>query len=185
MNGLILAGGRSTRMGTDKSHLSFHRQPQWHYLVELLKPFCKHVFISCRKTQAEDFSAQSLLIDSYEIGPLGGILTAFEYNAHESWLVAACDMPFVDHETIKFLVKNRNAQQTATAFQNPATRLPEPLISLWEPSIYKSLTESFQQGQYSPLRVLNKENVNLLPCPNPQWLINVNTPAELNRISKL
>ncbi|WP_428654990.1 NTP transferase domain-containing protein [Runella sp.] len=184
MNGLILVGGRSSRMGTDKSRLIYHDQPQWRYLHELLKPFCRSVFLSCRDDQKENFNDFPCLIDSREIGPLGGILSAFEHNAKQAWLVIACDMPFVVQETIAFLVRNRQPAQLATTFQNPDTLLPEPLLTVWEPESYELVKEQFQQHRYSPLQILKKKNIHLLTCPEPHWLQNVNTPQDLKNSHK-
>jgi len=178
MNALILAGGRSTRMGTDKSLLTYHHQPQWRYLYELLTPYCSTVFISCRADQKDNFDSFPCLIDTREIGPLGGILSAFEHNPNEAWLVIACDMPFVSAETIAFLVHHRQPTQLATAFQHPETMFPEPLLTIWEPQSYQSIQAQFQQNRFSPLQILQKANVHLIPCPTLRWLQNVNTPEE-------
>ncbi|AXE19788.1 molybdenum cofactor guanylyltransferase [Runella rosea] len=178
MNALILAGGRSTRMGTDKSLLTYHHQPQWRYLYELLTPYCSTVFISCRADQKDNFDSFPCLIDTREIGPLGGILSAFEHSPNEAWLVMACDMPLVAPETIAFLVNHRQSNQIATAFQHPETLFPEPLLTIWEPQSYQSIQAQFQQNRFSPLQILKKANVHLIPCPTPRWLQNINTPED-------
>ncbi|AEI48577.1 NTP transferase domain-containing protein [Runella slithyformis] len=178
MNGLILVGGRSTRMGTDKSQLAYRHQPQWRYLYELLTPYCQSVFLSCRKDQEESFEGFPRLTDTREIGPLGGLLTAFAHAPHEAWLTVACDMPFIDEETIDLLVKNRQPAQRATAFLNPETRRPEPLLAIWEPESYELIRAQFQQNNFSPLHLMQKGDVHLLPCPRPRWLQNINTPEE-------
>lgn len=178
MNGLILVGGRSTRMGTDKSQLEYHHKPQWRYLYELLTPYCQSVFLSCREDQKENFADFSRLVDTREIGPLGGLLTAFEHAPHDAWLTVACDMPFVDSETIEFLVQNRRAAQGATAFLNPETLHPEPLLAIWEPENHELIRTQFQQKNFSPLQLLTKVNAHLLPCPKPRWLQNINTPEQ-------
>lgn len=183
MNGLILVGGQSTRMGTDKSQLSYHGKPQWKYLSDLLLPFCKKTFLSCRRNQKEAFTNERVLIDSYETGPMGGVLSAFEQDSNEAWLVVACDMPFVNEKTLEFLIQHRETAQIATAFQNPATQLPEPLLTIWEPTAYPLLIEAHIKGQRSSYRILQNSNVNLLQCPQPDWLKNVNTVEELGGIS--
>jgi len=178
MNGLVLVGGRSSRMGKDKSQLIYREKPQWKYLYELLEPFCEKVFLSCREQQRLLFPFEDTLIDSYEIGPLGGILSAFEYNSNTAWLVVACDMPFVNKETIEWLQKHRKKSCTATTFKNPETMLPEPLLTIWEPSVYPFLNEAQQQNQRSPLRILLNTKSNLINCPQAYWLSNVNTLEE-------
>ena len=104
MNGLILVGGQSMRMGTNKSLLEYHGKPQWKYLYEIIAPFCRKTFLSCRENQKEIFTSEALLIDPYEMGPMGGILSAFEQDSNEAWLVVACDMPFMNEKTIEFLI---------------------------------------------------------------------------------
>ena len=183
MNGLILVGGQSTRMGMDKSQLAYHGKPQWHYLYDLMLPFCKKTFLSCRENQKDNFTNHPLLIDTYELGPMGGVLSAFEHDSKEAWLVMACDMPLVNEKTIEFLIQHRNTTQSATAFQNPETQLPEPLLTIWEPVAYPFLIEAHKKGQRSPYRILQNTDINLLECPQPDWLKNVNTTQELGRIS--
>jgi molybdopterin-guanine dinucleotide biosynthesis protein A len=183
MNGLILVGGLSTRMGKDKSQLTYHEKPQWHYLYDLLAPFCHRTFLSCRADQKDIFPPELYLTDPYAIGPLGGILSAFEQDSTKAWLVVACDMPFVNEETIDFLCRNRNPVKIATAFQNPQTLLPEPLLTLWERSSYPFIIEAYQKGQRSPLRLLQHSDINLLECPQPDWLKNVNTAEEFKNLS--
>jgi len=182
MNGLILVGGQSTRMGTDKSQLPYHGKPQWNYLYELLLPFCKKTFLSCRESQKDNYINHSLLIDTYEMGPMGGILSAFEQDSNEAWLVVACDMPFVNEKTIEFLLQNRNTAQIATAFQNPDTQLPEPLLTIWEPAAYSFLIKASKKGQRSPFRVLQNRDIKLLESPQRDWLKNVNTAEERGTI---
>ena len=50
--GLVLCGGKSTRMGTDKSMLQYHSKPQRYYVYDLLFPLCEKVFISCNEQQS-------------------------------------------------------------------------------------------------------------------------------------
>lgn len=181
MNGLILVGGQSTRMGTDKSQLSYHEKPQWQYLYDLLLPFCQKTFLSCRENQKEDFGKEIVLIDPYAIGPIGGIISAFQQDSNEAWLVVACDMPFVNEKTVEFLIQHRKTAQIATAFQNPKTQLPEPLLTIWEPAAYPFLIEAHTKGQRSPLRILQHFDVNLIKCPQPDWLKNVNAVGDITK----
>ena len=51
LNGLVLAGGKSTRMGEDKGILQWYGKEQRYYVADMLATFCEEVFISCRPEQ--------------------------------------------------------------------------------------------------------------------------------------
>lgn len=178
MKGLVLAGGYSTRMGTDKSLLHYHGVAQWQYCKDILEKVNIESFISCRAEQTSSFVEANLLIDPYQAGPLGGILSAFEVDPSEAWLVVACDMPFVDSKAIEFLIQNRLSHQIATAFQNPESLSPEPLFTIWEPASYSLMAKAYEEGKRSPKNILEQAAISLLSCPHPQWLCNINTLKE-------
>src|ERR1700729_4125113 len=93
INGLVLAGGRSSRMGRDKTSIPWHGKEQQYYMADMLKPLCCEVFISHRKEQGfETDENYKILVDAYTgIGPYGAILSAFEFQPDAAWLVVACD----------------------------------------------------------------------------------------------
>ncbi|MDL5048004.1 NTP transferase domain-containing protein [Oscillatoria amoena NRMC-F 0135] len=115
LNGLILAGGRSSRLGFDKNSLQFHGKPQPEYLAEILKPFCKQVFISSRIELNE--LVIPVLTDYFTIeGPLNGLLTAFRHKPDTAWLTVPVDMPNVDTRLIKVLIEGRNPKKNCYLF---------------------------------------------------------------------
>ncbi len=105
--GLVLAGGRGVRMKADKSLLRYHDKSQVEYCYDLLLPLCKRVLVSNRSEQADlkEHEGLSQIHDIFpNIGPLGGILSAMTQYPKVSWLVLACDLPFVTERAIKALV---------------------------------------------------------------------------------
>ena len=87
MNGLLLAGGHSSRMGQPKSLISYHGKPHYQYAAELLSIYCEQVFISCRQEQEAWFEGYETIPDSAkygEIGLLSGVLSAFDVSLSES-----------------------------------------------------------------------------------------------------
>ncbi len=175
MNGLILIGGRSRRMGTDKSLLIYNDLPQRDFLYQLLQKYCDKTFLSCRPEQMVDLQQFNTLPDLYEnTGPMGGILTAFDNDPNTAWLVVACDMPFINQTSISFLVGQRNMAKTATAFKN-ADQQPEPLFCIYEPSAYLFFKNAFDNGQRSPMNVLKLTDCQLVVPKNEQWIQNINS----------
>ena len=187
LNGLILAGGKSQRMGFDKGKVNWHGKEQRYHMADLLKPFCNDVFISCRDDQQKGIDEQYLsLSDTFTgLGPFGAILSAFREKPDNAWLVIACDLPLIEEDTIKFLKENRNVSSVATAYQSNYQDFPEPLITIWEPKSYPVLLSFLAQGYSCPRKVLINSDTHILQAPNPDDLTNVNTPDELEKIKRV
>jgi len=189
LNGLVLAGGKSVRMGQDKSVMQWHGKEQRYYLADMLKSLCNEVFISCRADQQNEINATyQTLPDVYTgIGPSGAILTAFSKYPETAWLVIACDLPLLDTATLQYLIANRDTNKIATTFESPYDSLPEPLITIWEPSSHNFLQEHISGGFTCPRKALirNIENVKVIKAPNPDALMNANTPEDVEKVKKL
>jgi molybdenum cofactor guanylyltransferase len=179
MNGLILIGGRSSRMGSDKSLLEYHGQTQRVYLFELLTQFCNKVFFSAHQEQDIDYPK---IIDNQCLSPISGILSAFEFDSNSAWLVVACDMPMVNQSVIKELIQNRNPTKSATTFYNPINQNPEPLLTIYEPSIYEPLKKYVLEGNKSPMRLLQTLDIELISIKDDMILKNINTKEDYQKM---
>lgn len=182
--GLVLAGGKSQRMGQDKALLLRDGKSQLAYMVELLGEFVDSVYVSARSDQADDpeRSRFTLLYDNYDnIGPIAGVLSALEQHPQADWLVVACDLPNIDGETLEFLLDNRSEQQPFTAYRSSHDELPEPLCAIYSAGSDVILREFIEAGTVCPRKVLIRSDTRLLEQPNPRALDNVNTPDDLQR----
>lgn len=187
--GLILAGGKSTRMKKDKALLRFHNKPQSLYAFELLSKFCSKVFISTR-TQPTNTILKQLpcLYDLKELrdcGPLSGILSAMNRFPKVAWLILACDLPFVDQPTIKHLLRYRDASRIATAYRSCFNDLPEPLCAIYEPRARKQLQFYLNKNIFCPRKILIKSKPRLLKLKRINALDNVNTPNEFKTAKRI
>ncbi len=176
--GLILAGGKSVRMGFDKGYIDYHGKPQRQYLFELLGKYCDEVYTSC-KTESEIPIACHPLVDQFQIdSPLNGILSAFQFNKNVAWLSIPIDMPMIDSTIIEYLIKHRDHSKTATCFFDSEGKNPEPLLALWEPKASQELLTFYRSGKISPRDFLKQSNVNIISIPNTQSLLNINSKEE-------
>ncbi|HEX3386278.1 MAG TPA: NTP transferase domain-containing protein [Mucilaginibacter sp.] len=187
LNGLVLAGGKSQRMGFDKGSVNWFGKEQRYFMADILEPFCGEVFISCREDQKGDIDSDyNVLPDTFTgLGPYGAILSAFREQPDSAWLVIACDLPLLDAVTIGYLVGQRDVSKIATAFNSPHDEFPEPLITVWEPKSYPVLLSFLSQGYSCPRKALINSDVRLLQAPDPAALTNVNTPEELETIKRV
>ena len=180
IKGLILAGGNSTRMGHDKGAINYHGKAHREYLADLLNGFCSQTYLSVQN-ESIDFQTQySIISDAFlNLGPYGGILSAFKQDPNSAWLVVATDLPLLDATTLKTLIANRDKSKMATCFHNPETGFPEPLLTLWEPRAYPILLQFLAHGYSCPRKVLINSDIKELQISNVDALRNVNTPEEL------
>lgn len=184
--GLVLAGGKSTRMGEDKGAIEYHGIAQREYAAQLLDKVCDKVFISCRSEQEVELESNfGFIADTFtDLGPFGGILSAFRKAPNAAWLVIAADLPLLDLTTLQQLANGRDAEQYGTAFVHESTGFPEPLISIWEPRIYPEALSFLAKGYACPRKVLINTSIAHLPILNGEALKNVNTPTEREDVIK-
>lgn len=186
LNGLVLAGGRSKRMGFDKGTIEWHAKQQQYYLADILKGLCETVFISCRADQQKEMDVNyNTLTDTFiNLGPFGAILSAFREQPDAAWLVVACDLPLLDLSTLQYLKEHRNISSMATAFESPYNHFPEPLITIWEPKSYPVLLSFLSQGYNCPGKALRNMDTAVLKNQNPETLTNVNTPEDFEKVQQ-
>lgn len=187
INGLVLAGGKSVRMGKAKDLLQWHGKEQRYFAADLLAPFCDEVFISCRQDQLENFNPDyKALTDTFlNMGPFGGILSALRSQRDKAWLVVACDLPLLDPKSLEFLVHSRDPEKAATTYESPFDGLPEPLITIWEPKSYPLLLNFLGIGNTCPRKVLINSDTLILKPDNPDALMNVNTPEDAEKAQQI
>ncbi len=167
--GVVLVGGRSTRMRRDKGLLDYHGMPQREFVYQMLHELCLEVYCSCRQDQLEELNALDFktIPDRYgDKGPMGGLLSVFEDDPWTAKLVVAVDLPFLDHKTLQFLVKSRNPNAVATAFRNPVDYKPDPLLTIWEPRSYPLIKRALKEDRLSPREILIQSGVTLLQSPD-------------------
>ncbi len=182
LNALILIGGKSTRMGYDKSRISYHGKPQWEYLIQLLKHEVDKVYVSVRKNQKIAYS--NIIIDKEKnLGPFGALLSALEEYPNEAFLVIATDLPFIDQKTIQLIIEHRDKSKFATALKTKNKDYPEPLACIWEPEALPTLKEFYKDKIYKPIQVLKNMPIRTI-LVNDKIVQNINTKSEYETLKK-
>ena len=189
VKGLVLAGGYSRRMGTDKALLDYHGIPQARWTGNLLERYCDGIFFSCREGQdlgdGADLTEWRIHDKMEGQGPIAGMLAAHDMFPTSAWMVVACDLPLLDNPTIEHLLEHRDSCRLATAYRSSHDGLPEPLCAVFEPEVFAVLRERLESGCRCPRRVLIDltDKVHLLDPVNPRALDNANTPEEAGEIT--
>jgi len=183
--GLVLTGGKSTRMGMDKGLIEYHGLPQREYLYQLLQTVCDHTYMSIRGEQASEFAPeQHLILDENKFkGPYNGLLSAHNFNSNVAWLVLACDLPMMDKKALEQLIGMRDQSKMATAFATRESGLPEPLCAIWEPSGLQKSMNYLENGAGScPRKFLINEDIRLVFPENEEVLWNANFKEDYEKV---
>ena len=179
--GLLLAGGSSSRMRSDKAALAYGARPQLAEAFDLLARHVGKAFVSVRSDQAtEPLRARYPQVVDGNVGrgPIAGIVAAQERHPEAAWLVLACDLPFLDDATLASLIARRDASRLATAFASRHDGLPEPLCALYEPASRPAILAHVAGGRDCPRKFLVDHDVLLLDPVSPAALDNANTPED-------
>ncbi|MGD1947053.1 MAG: molybdenum cofactor guanylyltransferase [Croceivirga sp.] len=185
--GLILAGGKSTRMGSDKGLIDYHGKPQREYLFELASLFCEKVYYSAREDQLHSFSNKKEVIldqDDYQ-GPLNGIMSAHHAYPKTAFLVLACDLPLLNEDGLRELIEHRDRSKYATVFSKKDSGMPEPLIAIWEPEALREAKTYWKKAKSSsPKAYLLQSDIRLVTPSKEEQLYNTNSVEEYRMVKQ-
>jgi len=179
--GLLLAGGRSSRMRRDKAALQYRGRTQLEATHDLLATVADRVWVSVRADQADDPLRRrfpQIVDDALDAGPLAGILAAQRLHPQAAWLVLACDLPFLEADTLRHLLAHRDRSALATAYRSSHDGLPEPLCTLYEPAAAAPLAAYAAAGRNCPRKFLIEYAATLLEPLAANALDNVNSTTE-------
>ena len=179
--GLVLAGGNSRRMRADKAALAYGARPQLAEAFERLARHAGRTFVSVRADQVDEplrARFPQIVDGPLGRGPIAGIIAAQARHPGAAWLVLACDLPFLDDETLAALVARRDPGRMATAFSSRHDRLPEPLCAVYEPASREAILAQVAAGRDCPRKFLLEHDTLLLEPVSPAALDNANTPED-------
>lgn len=186
--GLVLAGGESRRMKTDKALVRVEGQSLLQRSIKVLSPFVKEVFISARPGQRNQAQTDGVPVITDRLdgfGPFGGILSALLFRPQNPWLVIACDLPNLDPTTLERLLLNRCPLKHATVYISETDGLPEPLCAVYEPRSFTRLLEHLAIGDYGLRKMLMNSRIKELQNCHQNSLFNLNTPEDLQTLRNL
>ncbi len=186
--GLVICGGNSSRMGTDKSRLVYYNKPQHDHVYDILKPLCEKVVISCNAKQFDILETpheKCADLPGYAgNGPIAGILTAFDTFPGHDFLVAGCDYPFLDSAALAIFLSKIKRDSYAAAFYNQEGKY-EPLLAWYSKNAGILLQKHFENGESGLQHFLNKYKAEKYKPESEKVMTSVDTPEEFAKVRRL
>jgi molybdopterin-guanine dinucleotide biosynthesis protein A len=192
MLGVVLCGGQSSRMGTDKGLLKLHASTWAQTAVDKLSELELPIVISINKIQLNDyaaiFSPQQLITDNDKLkihGPLSAVLSIHLQYPSEDLVLLACDMPLMETELIKELLNLYHEQPAHDAFVFTNDAEPEPLCGIYKSKGLAHILQLYHTNQlpkHSMKYMLEHISTYTIPVPDDKKKAfrNFNAHAELN-----
>ena len=144
INGYILAGGKSSRMGTDKGLLFLNGKLIIQTIIEQLQTVVHKTCIVSNNAEYKKFGLEVIPDLIKDKGPAGGIFTALSHTASERIFVVSCDMPFITSDAIQFVIEeSAHYQITLPVFNSRMQTLfgvySKNCLPLWQQLMEKGM----------------------------------------------
>jgi len=189
VTGIILSGGKSTRMGENKAFIELEGVPIVRRIYTLFKELFQEVIIVTNQQELfKNFDSKiySDLIPNQ--GALGGLYTGLFFSTFQYSFCVACDMPFIKKALVQYIINHIEGEDVIVPRTEDGL---QPLHAIYSKNCLDPIKIIMEQGKYKIIDFYNQVNVKIVEekeftvlDPLRESFINVNTPDELHSIIK-
>ena len=171
---IILAGGKSSRMGQNKSLMKYNDVPMIEYIYNQLDGKFNEILIGANNANLYEYLNLKIVEDKItDRGPLMGILSCLEKSGNDLNFVTACDIPEIN---IKFVEKMLlESEGYDIIMPVTGTDKYEPLFAVYRKSVIKPAEKILNCGKRRITELFKYLNVKLIELPENNWYFNINT----------
>jgi len=175
-SGLVIAGGKSQRMGTNKALMIYDGERLIDRAIGILKPIAQEVIL-ISNLRIDGIDIPQSVDTIKEIGPLGGLFTGLSKITNEYAFVIPCDVPLINTSVYQMLTKH------IQGFDAVVPQLPdgsiEPLIAIYSKPILSEIKQQIELKNYKLTDLLKRIKVNFIQVNEMYLFKNLNTPNDL------
>ncbi len=176
---IIMAGGGSRRMGTDKSMLPINGRPIIENICEQLRGCFEQILISANEADKFSFLGFKVIPDKVPgQGPLMGIASAVETSSNELNLIVACDIPHIELRYVRRMLSEATESKADIVIPTSNDGKYEPLFAIYRKSALEAINKVLSSGGRKIADVFSLCNVRYIEFNDADWLINLNTMEE-------
>jgi molybdopterin-guanine dinucleotide biosynthesis protein A len=183
---VVMAGGKSSRMGTDKAFVPLLGKPLIEHVLERIGGIGQEEIIITNQPEDYEHLNRPMFQDIIpKSGPLGGLHTALVHANYPYILVTACDMPWLNRSLLEYMVSLRHRAQAIVPRWHD---FPEPLHAVYSKSCLVPIEEQLTSGSFKMISFYEDIEVHFLDedeiarfDPQGRSFSNINTPDDLAR----
>ncbi len=175
----IAAGGKSSRMGTDKGLLPIGGYSICDNIIYNLSIF-DNIIISANNSDYSRFGLPVYNDEHSDKGPLSAIYTAVKNRGTDWVMLCRCDMPFVNRDVVYTLFENIADKRQVVVITCKGR--PYPVLALYHKSVFETVKQQIESGNYKLRVLLDKLETVYVEYPDEKRLVNMNTPEDYKNI---
>jgi molybdopterin-guanine dinucleotide biosynthesis protein A len=182
ITGIILAGGKSSRMGTDKGFLKLNGKTFVQYSIDALKPLVNDIIIVSDILDYDIFGLKRINDSTKNAGPVSGICAGLEASKTVYNLILSCDIPLINSETLELLIDGIDDDSEIIQIESSGKTMP--LIALYNKSCQTRFLKLLKENERRLRVAVNTcktKNV-ILNEENTMFTTNVNTKDQLKLV---
>ncbi|MCK8520973.1 molybdenum cofactor guanylyltransferase [Aquimarina sp. D1M17] len=182
ITGIILAGGKSSRMGTDKGLLFFNEKMFIQHIIDSITPLVSEILIVSENTEYDQLGYKRVEDSIKNSGPIGGIHAGLSSSEREYNLILSCDVPLITSKLLKRLLTKENSVFDIVQFEANGNTIP--LIALFKRQCLKKCQELLDQGEKRLRKLVLELRTKTISLPKEEHILvsNINTMKDLNEI---
>lgn len=186
LTAIILAGGKSSRMGEEKGLMYFNGKKLVEYVIAATTTVTDKIIIITANEAYRQFGYPCIADELIDKGPLGGIYTGLIHSTTQKNLVLGCDMPFLSGQLLTALAGNSGTEEVLLTEHKG---LAEPLCSVYDKSCMTHIRGLLEKNQLKITDALAGLKTRVISFDKEEWFIgnefaNINTMEELKKFRK-
>lgn len=184
ITGIILAGGKSTRMGSDKGFVTYNNKPFIQHIIDALQPLVDEIIIVSNNDDYDVFGLKRVNDIIENTGPLAGLYTGLHHSKTEINLILSCDIPLINQGILEQLISHENKEIDVVQTESKGKTMP--LIALYNKRCASTCLSLLESGE-KRLRILIKNlksKTIVLDNTQEKYTANINSQSDLKRIEQ-
>jgi len=186
--GIILCGGKSSRMGKNKALLTLNGKFIIRYVIDVLNEFCDNLLISTNTDELNFLNIETVADEYKNIGPIAGILSALKKSSTEQNIILSCDTPFITREFIAYMLRETNTYDVLLPVFNDHL---QPMTGIFNKRLIPHIEQEISEGNYIPPRIFEKSKLKKLRVNentsgwHQHLFFNINSPEDYDLARKI
>ncbi|MBP2831506.1 molybdenum cofactor guanylyltransferase [Aquimarina sp. U1-2] len=182
ITGIILAGGKSQRMGQDKGLMIVNNKPFIQHIIDALMPLTHEIIIVSNTSAYDTFAIKRVEDHIPNAGPIAGIHAGLMHSKTVNNIILSCDVPMITTSLLEKLTSYKNDDYDVVQFE--ANRKTMPLIALYKKRCAAYCLDVLSRGEKRLRTLISEMNTKTIVLPKKDWFLvhNINTVTDLKTI---